>query len=310
MSDTDNFDIDNDTVAEASNEDQELDTLAEPEVAIGDDEEADDSDDLLLDGDEPDEDGEDGDSVSDDVLVTMSDGTKQTLAELKRGFFRAKDYTHKTEAVAQERKTVEAIRESYNQNAAALQQAYQRMTQFVESLVPPAPPLSLAQNDPGAYQYQMALRNSAIAELQDVYQAKENTDQAIQGASAADIARYKAEEEAKLLAALPALRDPSRKAAFDAANKKTAIEFGFTENEIMDTADHRILQFVHYARIGKLAEQNRKNAGRRVAEKPQSGARPSTIAATSSQKIESLRRRAEKTQSVEDAARYLRSLDG
>ena len=305
------LDIDNDTADFASGEDQGFDTLDEAIDALDDDEGLTEEQTDLEDGDSTSEDGEtpeDTDETDadedleegDDVLVTLGDGEQVNLGELKKGYFRDKDYRHKTEALAQERKSVEALRESYSQNAEVLQTAYQNLTQLLEGLVPAEPDLELAQSDPATYQYQQALRNNAIAELQKVYAGRQEATSAIQGASEEEIARYRSEEDAKLVAALPMLKDPGRKAAFDAANNKTALEFGFSEQEISSTADHRILQLVHYARIGKIAEQNRKNAGRRVAEKPRKGGRPNPVAGKPPKNREAMSRLA-KTGSFEAA---------
>ncbi|CCN84541.1 conserved hypothetical protein [Vibrio nigripulchritudo SFn27] len=275
--------IDKDTADRALEEDHEFDTLEDAMDALGDDDtvidEPTDSDNLdstsddglSLDAEEASDESdlEDGN----DELITLDDGESVQLDELKKGYFRQKDYTHKTEALAQERKAVATLRENYDQQAQSLQTAYQNLTQFLESLIPPEPDLGLAQSDPAAFQYQTALRNSAVAEIEKVFAASEQAQSTIQAASEQDKAHVRSEEDAKLLNAMPMLKDPGRRASFDAANKKTALEFGFSEQDIESTADHRILQLVHYARIGKVAEKNRKNARRRLTEKPSKGNR-------------------------------------
>ena len=228
---TGELDIDNDTADFASGEDQGFDTLEDAISALDDDEGLTEEQTDLEDGDLTSEDGEtseDGDETDadedleegDDVLVALGDGEQVNLGELKKGYFRSKDYTHKTEALAQERKSVEALRESYSQNADVLQTAYHNLTQFLEGLIPAEPDLALAQSDPATYQYQQALRSNAIAELQKVYAGRQEAEGAIQGASEKEIARHRSEEDAKLVAALPMLKDPGRKAAFEASVKK------------------------------------------------------------------------------------------
>ncbi len=305
------LDIDNDTATSASDEDQGFDTLEDAIGALGDDEELTDEQtgpedgDLTSNDEKPsgeDDETDDGADFEDgdDVVVTLGDGEQVHLGELKKGYFRNKDYTHKTEALAQERKAADATREKYGQNAQSLQTAYQNLTHFLEGLIPPEPDLGVAQSDPATYQYQVALRNNAIAELQEVYAAGEQANATIQGASEEEIAHFRSAEYAKLFEAMPMLKDPGRKAAFDAANKKTALEFGFSETEIGSTADHRILKLVHYARIGKIAEQNRKNASRRIAEKPRKGTRSNPVAGKPAKNREAMKRLA-KTGSFEDA---------
>jgi pyruvate/2-oxoglutarate dehydrogenase complex dihydrolipoamide acyltransferase (E2) component len=304
-------DIDKDTADFASDEDQGFDTLDEAIGALGDDEGLTDEQTDPEDGDLPsqtrepsgeDDETDDGADFDDGdgVLVMLGDGEQVPLGELKKGYFRNKDYTHKTESLAQERKAVEAMRDDYGQNAQSLQIAYQNLTHFLEGLIPSEPDLGLAQSDPATYQYQMALRNNAIAELRRVHAAGEQANATIQGASDDEIARFRSSEAAKLLEALPMLKDPGRKAAFEASVKKTALEFGFSEQEISSTADHRILQLVHYARIGKIAEQNRKNARRRITEKPRKGGRSTPVSDKPTKNREAMRRLA-KTGSFEAA---------
>lgn len=74
------------------------------------------------DGDETD--GDEDLEEGDDVLVALGDGEQVNLGELKKSYFRARDYTHKTEALAQERKSVEALRDSYSQNAEVFQTVF------------------------------------------------------------------------------------------------------------------------------------------------------------------------------------------
>ena len=286
--------IDTDTADGAHDEDQDFDTLNEATDALSDDEgladeHTDESEEESSDEDEGNDaesDFEDSDSVS----VTLGDGEQVQLGELKKGYFRNKDYTHKTEALAQERKSVDAQRESYSQNAQLIQNVYHSLAQFLESALPPEPNIGLLQSDPNQYQYQQAVRNAAIAELQTAYDASQQATSTIQSVNADELARVRSTEDAKLLAAMPMLKEPGRRAVFDATNKKTALDFGFSDQDVGATTDHRILQLVHYARLGKIAEQNRKNAERRIAEKPRKGTRSKPAVGVPTKNREAMRR--------------------
>jgi len=242
------------------------------------------------------EDFEDGDEVE----VILGDGATVALGELKKGYFRQKDYTHKTEALAKERQAVEALREDYGRYRASIEDVQQRVLAFLQSAVPPEPDPTLAQSNPNEYQYQLALRNHALGELQQFYATNDAVGDNVSQVDAAEIERYRSQENDKLLAAMPALKEPGRKAAFDGANRKTALAFGFSEAEIDTTADHRILQLVHYARLGKQAEHNRKHAKRRLAEKPSRGTR-AALAASKPNKNRDAMRRLQQTGTLEDA---------
>jgi hypothetical protein len=221
-----------------------------------------------------DEDGDDDDSEEpeseDDVTVTLDGGEQIPLSELKNGYFRQKDYTAKTTELANDRKAAEALREEYVTRQKSVETTLQNLSNYLQGLVPPEPSLSLAQSNPSQYQYERALRENAIAELGQVIQMQEEAVSEGQGFSAEEINRMKAAEQEKLVKAMPHLADPGRRVAFDAAVKETAQKFGFTEDEIAQTADSRILQLVHFAGIGKRAVENRANAKRRV-ETPKKG---------------------------------------
>lgn len=266
----------------------ETDQDEHPEEAVEDD---------APEGGEPE--GDDPDS-DDQVRVTLDDGAETTLAELKRGYFREADYTHKTTELAEERKQLAETQQSFAQRSQFVETTLSNLTTYLENLVPPEPPISLAQSDPGSYQYQKALRDNAIAELGQLVQMEDGLGQAQQGFNQEDVTRLKGDEDAKLLKAMPHLSDPAKRAAFDTAIKETAIEFGFTEDEVAGAADHRILQLVHYARLGKRAVTNRNNAKRRV-EAPKKGkARPAQVTAKGSGNRRA-KERLSKSGSLEDA---------
>ena len=219
------------------------------------------------DEDQPDIDAED------DHLVRLGDGVEVPLGELKRGYLRQQDYTRKTQDLARSRESIEAVHDSYADRAQSLQNAYRTLTNHLEGLLPPAPDPSMAEIDPERYQAELDLRDAAFAELQALQQTGDAFDTEFGEAIAEEGARYREREEASLKEALPFLADPARRAAFDAANRETALDFGFSEDEIARTADHRILQLVHYARIGRQAEIAGRDVARRFAGTPRRGQR-------------------------------------
>lgn len=307
--------IDNDTAVDGGGEDQSFDTLEEAVAALGDDEElteeqpdaeetAEDADDTDPEGEDEegaeDEDGdeelEDGDSAE----IELDDGEKVSLTELKRGYFRHRDYTHKTEEVAQQRKSVEAAQERVTETAQSLQNAHSKLLKFVEGIIPADPPLELAQTDPSQFAYQKAVRQRAIDELKAVMATGNEIKQTVEGAGEKEMAAYREEQDSLLVKAMPSLKEPGSKAAFDAKVKKVGKEFGFSDEEIAQTADHRILRLVHYAGIGMTAERNKKNATRRVAEKPSKGTRSKAAPGKPSKNKEAMKRLS-KTGSIADA---------
>lgn len=240
-------------------EDRRLDTLESALDALEDDGTAD---------EEPTDDAEsdeDEESDSDDgVEVLLATGEKVALNELKAGYLRSKDYTHKTTEVAAERKAIESTKSQLAQQLTVIQTASQNLSGYLQSLIPPEPPLELARQNPGEYQYQLAVRQNAINELGQLVNISGAVEQQQDALSAEELREYKGRENAALVQAMPALTDPAKRAEFDRNVKQSALSFGFTEDEINSTSDHRILQLVHFAQIGKRAVENRKQAAIRA----------------------------------------------
>jgi len=142
---------------------------------------------------------------------------------------------------------------------------------FVENLIPADPPLELAQSNPGDYQYQKALREQALQELNALSRVGGQIDMQKQEAYVQELAQYETQQDAKLVEAMPHLEDPKKRAAFEGSVAETAEQLGFTSADLENAKDHRIKLALHYAALGKKAEQNRRNAKSRVAETPKKG---------------------------------------
>lgn len=240
----------------ANDEDQRIDSLEAAVDAFDDDPDTE---------EQPVTDEVDEDSEGDDgVEVTLDSGDKVTLKELKESYFRTKDYTHKTMEVANERKALESTKTELVERTKVIDTVAQNLQDYLQSLIPPPPALDLARTNPGEYQYQLALRQNAINELQQLGQMKGAVDDSQRAMSEAELRDYQARESAALVKAMPALADPAKRASFDSLIKATAKDFGFSDEEVSQTHDNRILRLVHFARLGMKAEENRKNASRRI----------------------------------------------
>lgn len=292
------FEVTDDSPETFADEDQEIDNLEGELDGIADDDVADDA---AEDEGEAEEADPDAEEVT-DAVITLPDGETMTVAEfeeLRGNSLRAADYTRKTTEVAQEREAVAAEREVVNKRSAHLETAFQGLVTYLEGIVPPEPPLSLARTNANEYQYQQALRKQALAEIAPLLQMKEQSDANLAEVSEADMTALRSKEDAALIKAMPHLSDPIKRTAFDNTIKKTAEDFGFSEAEFSQTFDHRILQVLHYARMGKIADHNRRNAARRV-ETPRKG-RSTPVKAVSNADSTKAMQRLSKSGSIEDA---------
>lgn len=226
------------------------------------------------------------------------EGEQLPVSEVANGYLRQQDYTRKTEQLAEERNTVQSEKESYQKAAQTIQTAYQNLKEFVDSIAVD-PPADLARTDPAEYLQQKAVADAARKEIEAVLTKGRAVEESVQQVSESDKKRFIEAEELKLVRTLPGLKDPGKKAVFDKNVKDTALEFGFTADEVEATADSRIRLLVHYARLGKKAVSNQKNAARRVATKPQKG--KTTRAAKGVGKNRKAMERLSKTGSFKDA---------
>ena len=278
MKDSDFEDV-SDTEAEITIEDLEADSLDFDDESTGDEDTAEeqsgeDTEEEDTEESEDPEESESEDEELEDLMFDLPNGEQVNQQELIDGYLRQNDYTHKTEELAAARKEVADDRDKLGQRVQFVETAYDGLLNYLQTLIPEEPGIDLAQSDPQAYQYQKAMRDQVIKELGGVVNQKKELDQGRNQFSQEDFDKYVATQEAELVKAMPALSDPIRRNAFDAAIKKTGEMFGFSEQEITGAKDHRLLQLVHYAGIGKKSEQNRNNAKRRVQAPKKGKAKP------------------------------------
>lgn len=297
-----------DTGADADTEDSASYSLEDAMAALGDDEDGEQVEEAQA--EEPTEevdtpDAEDEPDDDADFVVTLPDGEEVTAAQLKEwreGNLRQADYTRKTQEVAQEREAFRKERDAFAERATFVETAMQNLSGFVQSLIPPEPPLQLAQTDPGRYTQQLALRQQAMREVQELLSTKQQMDEGKGNFFQAEAQQHRDAENAKLAKAKPSLKDPAKLAAFDQSVRSAAIEFGFSESEIDQTSDARIRQMVYYAAMGKRAEANKFAALRRKGtETPKAGkARPAQVSAKAQSNREAMQRLS-RTGSIRDA---------
>jgi len=269
-------------VEEEAVEGENVETDEEPEAEVDEEPEAEESE-------EPD----------DSVMVTLDGGEEVPLSELRASYFRNADYTQKTTEIAREREAAEKVKSLYSERIQVAQNTLRNLEGFLTSLIPPEPDFALAQSDPAAFTAQQAMRQRAIAELQGVVGMKGEIESHREQVRDEDMAAYKSEQDAALVKAMPHLKDEAKLAAFNANINKGALEFGFTEDEIAQTADARIRSALHYAIIGKRAEANRRNAARRV-ETPRKG-KAKAAKQVANQNNQKAMQRLSKSGSIDDA---------
>lgn len=220
-------------------EDEEVgdadDTSSEAEEA---DEEADSEDD-----DADDAEGQSGDVVPDTARVRLDDGTEVSIGELKRGSLLMRDYTQKTQEVAQERQTVRQMQDQLHGYSQSILQQLHMANALAQYAAPRPPDERLRDEDPVQY---MMLRQDYEAAAADFNQ---RLAQIQQGIAETQNVRGQAEQamteeqlqqaRQRLREVVPELNDPQRYNAIVNDIVSTANALGFSADEVKSWRDPR-----------------------------------------------------------------------
>lgn len=232
-----------------------------------DDDDEYDLDDLDLDDDASDEDGKE------EPMYKVGD-EELTVKQLQEGYMRSSDYTKKTEAVAAERKMFEQDRKVYSETTAQTKAFYDVVVDYVRNnLIHPKPDPSMAYQDPQGYAQDLALHDQTLNEANKLFQASQiatqNMNTQDQQISELQGQRQYEAEISKIRDIYPQLREPAKLQKFEASINEFASEMGFNEQDIAQQSnDHRVMQVLHLAKIGKKALENRRSAKQKMGEKP------------------------------------------
>ena len=193
--------------------------------------------------DESDE-GVDEDEAEDEQQFTVKIDGKDvavSLDELQKGYSRTEDYTRKTQALAQERKTAQAEleqvrteRSQYAQLLGALQEQLQQPQQSVDME-------RLRDEDPIEWVRQREMQRENNEKLLAIQSEQQRISQAEQGVKQQQMQAFLQSQKDQLLAVVPQLSDPK----FAQVEKSRWIEagksIGFSEQELNGINDHRVL---------------------------------------------------------------------
>ena len=169
------------------------------------------------------------DEESEDVTVRLNDGTEVSLGELEQTYVASKSTEGQASEYLAASEHLKGIETNYRSAAAEMSAKNDALVKYLEGLVGPEPDISLISTDPASYQYQKALRDQSIAELNNIKGMVAETQAVDAGASQERLTAVRADEERKLIAAMPTLASPAERAKFDDNVTSTAKQFGFTD---------------------------------------------------------------------------------
>jgi hypothetical protein len=231
-------------------------------------------------------------------VETKGGKRKVKLSELLESPMFKADYTQKTMAVAEERKAVEAEKAAISTLKEQLSEALQQWAVPVEQ----EPNWTeLAQKlDPRQY-------NAARAQWDERKAIAERARNAFQTMQKAQRDKLIAEEQSRLLDAVPEWRDP---AAFEAAAREMVDigrTYGFEPDELAGATDHRVFLVLRDAAAYRKLKSAKPEVTKKVAQTAVTlspGAKPTRAEASSDARQKQLAQ-FKKTGSIEDAVALL-----
>lgn len=221
--------------------------------------------------------------AADSARVKLDDGSTITIGELKRNNLYQRDYTQKTTALAEERKSFDAERAEVSQYAQQLSQARDFHAWFAETYLPkpPDPFRGSAVTDPAGYAVWRQQQDAydAVVGSYRQFQAERQQEyqQTLQQQDRQSRAKLDAEYE-KLVAAYPLLKDDAKRAKFWEQTYGGAQQFyGLSKDDVRSIPDHRVIKVIRdaiaYRRLKAAAPGAKDEAAKRPAMGAQGGKR-------------------------------------
>lgn len=194
-----------------------------------------------------------------------------TLEELQQGYSRTKDYTKKTQALAEARKAVEAERARIEE-ARQLRDTYAQRLEVIEQMLnQPADNENLAElkeSDPIGYAIKVAERAEKEKQLQAVQAEKQRIAQQQQAEQQEYLKKHLASEAEKLKEWIPEFKDEVKADIARKEIKAYAKSIGFSDQELANVYDARAVQTLYKAMQYEKLMKGKTVATKKVTEAP------------------------------------------
>jgi hypothetical protein len=229
-----------------------------------------------------------------------------TLDELIKSYQLGTDYTKKSQAVAEERKAVEAERHAV-QEAKALRDQYAQQLGIIEQMLnqpQQAEDLDyLKETDPIGYAVKVAELSQKEKQLAQVRAQREMISQQQEYDRQQQMRQMIATESEKLVSVLPEFADPSKGEVIRKDIRTYGKQMGFSDDELANVFDSRAVLTLYKAMQYDKLQSAKPGITKKVSEAPKA-IKPgvSKPRDSNSEEIRKLKSRAKSTGSVKDAA--------
>jgi hypothetical protein len=190
--------------------------------------------------------------------------------ELIKGYSRTSDYTKKTQALAEQRKAIEAEKAKV-QDAARLRDQYAQRLQVIEQMLTQSPQEDMAklkEEDPIGYTIKVAEQMEREKQLAAVRQERAQLAQRQQYEQQERLKTHLAQEAERLQAAIPEMADEVKGEVVRKEIKDFARSIGFSEQELSQVYDHRAVLTLYKAMQYDKLQKSKPATAKRVAEAP------------------------------------------
>ena len=194
-----------------------------------------------------------------------------TLDELIKSYQLGTDYTKKSQAVAEERKAVEAERQAV-QEAKALRDQYAQRLEMMEQMLKPQDETEnlayLKETDPIGYSVKVAEMVERDKQLNAVRAERERIAQQQEQERQQSLQKYVAEESQKLVAAVPEFADPTKGETLRKNIREFGKSLGFSDQELAGVYDSRAVLTLYKAMQYDKLVASKPEVTKKVAQAP------------------------------------------
>lgn len=229
-----------------------------------------------------------------------------TLDELIKSYQLGTDYTRKSQAVAEERKAVEAERYAV-QEAKQMRDSYAERLQLIEQMLSQPQQEEnleyLKETDPIGYAVKVAEMSQKEKQLMQVRVERERISQQQEYDRQQQLRAKIGEESQKLVAALPEFADPVKGEAIRKDVRTYGKQAGFSDDELANVYDSRAVLTLWKAMQFDKLQASKPGITKRVNEAPKTMKSGVTMPRDSnSEELKKLKARAKQSGRVADAA--------
>lgn len=253
------------------------------------------------------EDGEDESEEPQKFRVKAAGEEREvTLDDLIKSYQLGTDYTKKSQAVAEERKAVEAERHAV-QEAKAMRDQYAQRLELIEQMInqpQQAEDLDyLKETDPIGYAVKVAEMSQKEKQLAQVRAERERISQQQEYDRQNQMRQMVAVESEKLVAAVPEFADPAKGEVIRKDIRTYGKQLGFSDEELANVFDSRAVLTLYKAMQYDKLQSSKPSVNKRVQEAPKA-IKPGVSKArdSNSEELKKLRARAKSSGRVADAA--------